>query len=426
MREALRSLTTRGRAFVAAGVTAALCAVALGQADLLRIAGLLVALPFAATWFTARRRYQLTLRRQVAPDRVTVGQEATVHLELTNSGRGQSGLVLLEEQVPFALGGRPRFLVEGMAAGATAAVAYRLRPELRGRYELGPLRVRVDDPFGMLELTRTFHRVERLTVVPAVEPLPPLGVLGGSSGSGDQRSRAFAVGSAEDVTVRDYRRGDDLRRVHWRSSARVGELMVRREEQPWESRATVLLDNRACAHRGGGPASSFEVAVRAAASIGAHLAETGHAIGLLTSAASTAHGDVAVHDRGRAGDTRALLDSLAVVDLVEQDRWEAAAFDEASQGGLLIAVLGSVREADHRILGRIRHHAGSALAVVLDAPAWERGPGTGPGADEVAGWLAAQGWRTATLGPRDRLPDAWRVLGTALTRSSPSRGGVLR
>ena len=66
---------------------------------------------------------------------------------------------------------------------------------------------------------------------------------------------------AEDAATREYRYGDDLRKVHWRSTARVGELMVRREEQPVHSRATVLLDGRRGAHRGSGPGSSFEYAV---------------------------------------------------------------------------------------------------------------------------------------------------------------------
>lgn len=76
--------------------------------------------------------------------------------------------------------------------------------------------------------------------------------------------------------------GDDLRRVHWKSTARTGELMVRREEQPWESRATVVLDTRAAGHRGDGPTASFEWAVSAAASIAVHLRQAGYKLRLVT------------------------------------------------------------------------------------------------------------------------------------------------
>ena len=123
-----------------------------------------------------------------------------------------------------------------------------------------------------------------LTVTPRTVPLSTIPLGGAWTGSGDNRPRAFAIGSAEDVTVREYRRGDDLRRVHWRSSARVGELMVRREEQPWQSRATLFLDNRVRSHRGQGIASSLEAAVSVAASIAVHLTHRGFAVRLVTAA----------------------------------------------------------------------------------------------------------------------------------------------
>ena len=129
------------------------------------------------------------------------------------------------------------------------------------------MKVRVSDPFGLVELGRAFHTTVPLTVTPRTVPLTQIPLGGAWTGSGDNRPRAFATGSAEDVTVREYRRGDELRRVHWRSSAKIGELMVRREEQPWQSRATLFFDNRLRAHRGQGIASSLEAAVSAAASI---------------------------------------------------------------------------------------------------------------------------------------------------------------
>ncbi len=142
--------------------------------------------------------------------------------------------------------------------------------------------VRVVDPFGLVELGRAFQTTVPLTVTPRTVPLPSIPLGGAWTGSGDNRPRAFATGSAEDVTVREYRRGDDLRRVHWRSSARVGELMVRREEQPWQSRATLFLDNRMRSHRGQGIASSLEAAVSVAASIAVHLSHRGFTVRLVT------------------------------------------------------------------------------------------------------------------------------------------------
>src|SRR5690606_33189547 len=115
-------------------------------------------------------------------------------------------------------------------------------------------------------------------------------------GSGDSRARSVAVHGEDDVATREYRNGDDLRRVHWRSTARVGELMVRREEQPWESRATIVLDTRRHGHHGEGPTSSFEWAVSAAGSVALHLRRSGYRIRLVTGMSAATPGGAASVD----------------------------------------------------------------------------------------------------------------------------------
>ncbi|HEU5455731.1 MAG TPA: DUF58 domain-containing protein, partial [Nocardioides sp.] len=282
MREALAGLTVRGRAFLAAGVTAIVCAIILGQPALTRVGVLVGALPLVTAALIGRSRYRLALVRTVNPQLVTAGQPVRVNLSLTNEGRTPSGVLRLEDQVPYVLGTRPRFVLEGIGQGWRRHVTYHVRSDVRGQFDIGPMSVRVSDPFGLVELGRAFQTTVPLTVTPRTVPLPQIPLGGAWTGSGDNRPRAFATGSAEDVTVRAYRRGDDLRRVHWRSSARVGELMVRREEQPWQSRATVFLDNRVRAHRGQGIASSLEAAVSTAASIAVHLSLRGFTVRLVT------------------------------------------------------------------------------------------------------------------------------------------------
>src|SRR3954452_6475660 len=237
MGEALRGLTLRGRAFIAAGVTALVCALFLGHDELIRVAALLVVLPLVTAFFLGRSRYRLGLVRSMSPTQVSAGQQARVQLDLSNDGRTPTGTLLLEDQIPYVLGTRPRFVVDRMGAQWKRSVGYQVRSDVRGRFEVGPMKVRLSDPFGLVELERTFQSTSALVVTPPVVTLPLVPLPGAWTGSGDNRPRAFASGSAEDVTVREYRRGDDLRRVHWRSSAHAGELMVRREEQPWQSRA---------------------------------------------------------------------------------------------------------------------------------------------------------------------------------------------
>jgi uncharacterized protein (DUF58 family) len=420
MREALSGLTVRGRAFVAAGITAIVCAIVLGQPSLSRVGVLVLALPLVSAFFIGRSRYRLALVRTVNPQLVTAGQPASVNLSLTNEGRTPSGVLLLEDHLPYVLGTRPRFVLEGIGHGWHREVTYQIRSDVRGRFEIGPVTVRVKDPFGLVELGRAFRTTVPLTVTPRTVPLTHIPLGGAWTGSGDNRPRAFAMGSAEDVTVREYRRGDDLRRVHWRSSAKVGELMVRREEQPWESRATLFLDNRVVAHRGQGIASSLEAAVSAAASIAVHLSKRGFTVRLVTAAGEDSANDW--HSRGSDLNTGPLLEALAVVQPLPRPSLDTGWLTEAGGDGLLVAVLGHVDQRDVPVLRRMHSHSGAALAVVVDVDAW-LSPGAASGRDASI-MLSQQGWRSVSLGPADRLAAVWDELGRRHTQSSRSRGVV--
>lgn len=416
MREALSGLTVRGRAFLAAGITAIVCAVLLGQPALTRVGVLVVVLPVATALVLGRARYRLALVRTVTPQLVTAGQPAQVNLALTNEGRTPSGVLLLEDHVPYVLGTRPRFVLDGIGHGWRRQVTYQVRSDVRGRFEIGPMTVRVGDAFGLVELGRAFRMTVPLVVTPRTVPLPRIPLGGGWTGSGDNRPRAFAVGSAEDVTVRDYRQGDDLRRVHWPSSARTGELMVRREEQPWQSRATIVLDNRLLSHRGQGIASSLEAAVTAAASVAVHLAHRGFQVRLVTAdgVQGTAHDTGAWHLRDADLSVRPILEALAVVELDTRPKLDTGWIGEQAQGGLVVAILGGVDQTDAPALRRIVHHTSSTLAIALDVDAWT-GPNAGTGG--ATQFLGQSGWRAVTLGPRDRLETVWEELGRTAGRS---------
>ena len=271
MRAALSGLTTRGRSFLAAGIAACLCGLILREMDLLRVGIFLCALPIATAIVVARTRYRLSCVRRIEPQRVPVGETAQVVLRVENLSRVATGILLLEDRLPYSLGGRPRFVVNRIESLGVREVSYPVRSDVRGRFVVGPLSLRFADLFGLVELTRSFTTTDALVVTPTVVPLPAIRLGGDWAGGGDSRARSISTMGEDDVTTREYRHGDDLRRVHWRSTARYGELMVRREEQPWQNRGVLLLDSRVTAHRGEGPGSSFEWAVSAIASIGSHL-----------------------------------------------------------------------------------------------------------------------------------------------------------
>ncbi|MFC0860987.1 DUF58 domain-containing protein [Sphaerimonospora cavernae] len=394
----LKALTPRGRSFLASGAAAALCALFLGEHDLLRVAVLIIAMPLIAALIVTRTRYRLACARRLDPSRVQVGGEGTVTLRLENVTRLPTGLLLVEDTLPYALGTRPRFVLDRVEPHGVREIDYKVRSELRGRFPIGPLSVRITDPFGLVELTRSFTITDVLVVTPEVVPLPPVRLSGEWTGGGDSRTRSVAAAGDDDVAPREYRRGDDLRRVHWRSTARHGELMVRREEQQWQSRGALLLDTRRCAHRGEGPRSSFEVAVSAAASIGVHLSRDGLGLRLIT--------DQGAQHLADTGASWSLLDALSVVRHSSARSLEhgIAALRQGGGDGLIVAVLGTVDSTDARELARLKQPGVTGIAVLLgtsDEP-------TSPGIDEtVENVLAAAGWRVIRLSAGVSLAAVW-------------------
>ncbi|MGN0065030.1 MAG: DUF58 domain-containing protein [Nocardioides sp.] len=412
MRPTLAALTFRGRLFVATGISISVAAWLTGQQSLIPVGVLLAVLPVLAAVRVAKVRLDLGLVRRVAPPVVMVGQSTEVELTLTNRSRTASSVLLLEEALPYVLGSRPRFVLASLPGGASRSVRYAALSDVRGRHPLGPLSVRVTDPFGLAELPRPFSSVGEVTVTPRVVPLTPVTLGGAWTGSGDNRPRSFATGSAEDVTVREYRRGDDLRRVHWRSSARTGELMVRREEQPWQSRATVYLDNRAAAHAGSGPASTLEVAVQVAASVTAHLVRAGFSVRLVTATGD----DIGArwHSLDPSAGLAPLLEQLAVLQATQLPVPEAQWLSEPEQGGLVVAVLGRVLPGDRQFLARLAMRSTEALALDLHADAWTGAPSAER--PPLPGDLVAAGWRGVVLAPGDDLDVRWRELGRLSAR----------
>jgi uncharacterized protein (DUF58 family) len=417
VRTALAGLTTRGRSFLAAGIAAALCAYVLGQSDLLRVGLLLAALPLICATVLYRTRYRVAAGRRLAPARVPAGSEARVHLRVDNVSRLPTGLLMLQDRVPYVLGPRPRFVLDRVEPGGRREVSYRVRSDLRGRYPLGPLQLRLTDPFGMCELTRSFSTYDTLTVIPRVDPLTPVRFSGEAKGYGDGRQRSLALSGEDDVIPRGYRYGDDLRRVHWRSTARYGELMVRREEQPRRSRCTVLLDTRGGAFEGAGPDSAFEWAVSGTASVLVHMLERGFTVRLLTDAGSSVPGEGADGFAGAGQETAdaagLMMDTLAVIDHSDGTGLSRA-YDVLRGGneGLLVAFLGDLDEEQAATVAKMSRRSGGAVAFVLDPGTWVREPTDVPRPGdrhaERLRLLREAGWTALSVPRGASLDGLWR------------------
>ncbi|TAK71102.1 MAG: DUF58 domain-containing protein [Actinomycetota bacterium] len=437
MRAALRALTARGRVLLAAGVGLLGSAMLIGERDLLRVAVLVLALPIGCAVVVSRSRQRLACTRGLDQPRVAMGSTATVRLTIDNASRLPARLVLCQDAVPAALGPGERFVLDQVPAYGSAALDYRLRPQQRGRFAVGPLSVRLVDPFGLTRVSRSFTATDTLLVTPPVHRLPDLPLAGHLSGQGDSRAGTMSSAGHDDVIPRPYHVGDELRRVHWRSTARAGALMVRREERPWRSRAAILLDTRSSAHRGTGAQSTFEWACSAVASVGVHLIRRGWAVVVIDGDG----GVLVTADRPGTEAEAGLLDALAVLQPTPSRAWRPSA--AATRGaGLIVAVLGELDAVEAEQLSRLRAGSVVGLAVALRTdPADVRHAPNGAddrGAAGTASRLRRAGWQAVPASATEPVPDIWRrlvhpsIAGPSVTGPSiagtagPSGAGVLR
>src|SRR5216110_868397 len=320
------------------------CGLAIPEPDLVRVGALLVVLPLVSALIARRARYRLSCARRLDPPRIPAGQPTTVTARVENVSRLRTSVLLAEDITPYTLGSRPRFVLDEIEPGGHRELSYQIQSDSRGKFTVGPLRVRVADSFGLVEINRSFSTTSTLVVTPRIFELPRATAQSSWLGEGDGGMRTISAIGEDDAAPRQYQDGDGLHRVHWRSTARYGELMVRREEHQWRNSASVFLDTRRAAHVGTGPASTFEFAVSAAASIGAHQA-----------------GEIA--PRGTFQDT--LLDMLAVITPSHSAGFRNGTGELARAGGQLIAVVGRLSADDARQLAASRRGNAPAMALLL-------------------------------------------------------------
>src|SRR5206468_2798829 len=151
-----------------------------------------------------------------------------------------------------------------LAPGESARAAYRLPTDERGIFSLGPLEMVLTDPFGLATVSSEVAGMTSLTVYPKVHRIRPMpDTQGPDPNSGVGHPIALSQSGEDFYALREYQMGDDLRRVHWPSTARLDELMIRQDDMPWQGRASVLVDLRRGVHTD----ETLELALEAAASI---------------------------------------------------------------------------------------------------------------------------------------------------------------
>lgn len=264
--------TLRGWAVLGAGLALLALWYAVGERELLVTGLFLVAALAAAIGLVRLREVKVDTSRRLGVGAVHNGDIAGVTLVLSNRGRSTVRNLTITDEVERL--GMASFEIARIRGGEAVSATYRVTCRPRGVYRVGPSRVTVTDPLRLAEAPAPLPGpADRLVVYPTLESLDGFPVVRGKDPSmSASRPEHSQQGGEDFYTLREYQRGDDLRRVHWPSSAKRQELMIRKMETPWRARALVSLDVRASAYES---AEAFERAVSGAGSVVTHLVESG-------------------------------------------------------------------------------------------------------------------------------------------------------
>lgn len=391
--------TSRG--WAAVGVAGALLVlwIGFGEIELLATALFLLAAVGGGVVFVRAVPPRLAVARRLHPSPVHEGEQVTVEVQLLAAGIARQ--LSLEDTVHGL--GAVRFAAAGTRAGQRLTAHYEVYCRARGIYQVGPAEVAVSDPFALTERRTAVGSVDRLVVYPQVEPLAGFPPVRGLDPAVQSTRPTFAPRGGEDFfTLREYQVGDDLRRVHWPSSAKRDQLMIRQLEVPWQARALLLLDQRAECYP---TAEAFEHAVRGAASVVAHLYREGFSPELWT--AERAPGLRADSPYAQVMETLASVQALSHLNL---PRTVARLRRGGTGGGALVLVTGVPDQAALGAFRALAHDfARTVVLAVVEQPgnsllALQRAGAltvpSGPGTSWAPAWRTAMelSWSTASAG----------------------------
>ena len=423
-------LTARGIAFLVAAVGIGVLAYVFERPELLTIAAVAAAAPLFAVVMVASSRPRVRVTRQLEP--VVASEGEPVQVQVTVSGRARAAEWV--ERVPMLPGFAGPGRLREVTPSRPARIGYRYWPPHRGMLSVGPLVIEDRDPFALaVRVVDTRAMVAQL-VLPEVSPLTPGPVPDPSSEAGPRTSRSRERAD-DDVVTREYRDGDALRRVHWRVTARQGELMVRNDEPQAGPHARLIVDTHARGFfdaRAGRDASgrasrtvtsaTFEWLVRMAASSAVHLAERGYSVELVTPTERGADAPIA---DGPVGD---VLGELALVALGSHS---ADLAEHSPPGAAPVVVLASNPD-EQTLRWMLAQRSSHAPAVALLAGPAE--PARQPSrrdarvpvddarrdSDPVRTAFERAGWRVARVPISWSADDAWLSLMGEVAESEPA------
>lgn len=405
-------LTARGWG-VLLGAAASLLAAnwwALGQLNY--IGWLLTGLLVFASVYVAIGHSRVEVERRFRPTLVHAGAPLTVTMILRNRSSVPSMDSTWSDRLPAEFVGRARGELSAMGPRQTSTRDYQGRVTVRGVHHIGPLAITMPDPFGLIERQHWCGDPTEVLVLPKMIGLPPLAAsLAGANGL-EHAAQHRAGPGVDDLVARLYVPGDEMRHLHWKATARRGQLMVRQVEHADDPNVTVVLNADAASYGGRRTTTgvesdklpAFEWAVSQTASMCASIIDTGYELNLFAVGESPRGGPVV------AGESRSIEDIL--VDLAHIKPAYRSGADPAALADelvtrpprLLIAVLGRPDEQAARRWAELAPTGLQSIAFV-DAHT----------TDVAVEILESARWSCRRCASADELYDTWRSIDAGLT-----------
>jgi len=303
----LATVTTNGWITLAVGIFSMLLGLAGSYLEVFVFGcSMLLMIVSAAVWRVTSPEVAASRVITPASGRIHEGEQALVNLTITNVGQRHSTPMVVEDRFGAST---IQVRVDALAPAGSADLSYSLTRLKRGKYGLGPLERAHTDPLRMLGLGRRRSGSEDLYVLPQIHPIEVL-PTGRARDLEGVRSNKASLGGVAFHSLRDYVPGDDLRLIHWRSSARTGRRVVRNNVIANQPRFSILLDTSARSYR---HSDEFDAAARVTASWISAGKNAGHEMVLRTTA-----GAMVEIDGSGTGLTEA-MNALAEAKLTEND-----------------------------------------------------------------------------------------------------------
>ena len=416
LRAILRSIFITNRPLTSLVVLTLICAVAAISTGFwltwrLVYVGI-IGIPVAFAWSRVNLA-GLEITADRTDDRLQVGAQYEERITVRN--KSWLSKIWLEIDDPSEMPGHDARRV--VTVGARASKSFRVRSAIarRGLYTVGPVEVRTSDPFGLFRHAKRFGRAQNVLVYPRAVELPGFSLPPANlPGEGRFRRRTHFV-TPNASGVRQYEFGDSFNRIHWSSTARTGELMVKIFELDPASDIWIILDLQRGVHFGEGDDSTEEYGVSIAASVARYFLTANRTLGFISYGRSF---DVVEPERGIQQYTR-VLESLAMArpwgdvslsDLISNDS------RRFGRHTTVVVITPSADEAWVASLAALQGRGVKVAAIVLEADTF----GGGEGALGVFASLAAGDVFTYMVKHADSLENA---LASGITSDAP--GGRL-